>query len=39
MTPWYPSVKIIKQKILNDWEYVFEQLNDEIKVIHKKKFN
>jgi ADP-heptose:LPS heptosyltransferase/Tfp pilus assembly protein PilF len=39
ITPWYPSVKIIKQKKLNDWEYVFEQLNDEIKVIHKKKFN
>ena len=38
-TPWYPSVKIIKQKKLNDWEYVFDQLYDEIKVIHKKKFN
>ena len=33
------QIKIIKQKKLNDWEYVFEQLNDEIKVIHKKKFN
>ena len=39
ITPWYPSVKIIKQKKLNDWEYVFDQLYDEIKVIHKKKFN
>lgn len=38
-TPWYPSVKIIKQKKLNDWEYVFDQLNDEIKIIHKTKFN
>ena len=38
-TPWYPSVKIIKQKKFNDWEYVFDKLNDEIKVIHKKKFN
>ena len=39
ITPWYPSVKIIKQKKLNDWEYVFDQLNDEIKFIHKTKFN
>jgi ADP-heptose:LPS heptosyltransferase len=39
ITPWYPSVRIIKQKKLNDWEYVFDQLNDEIKVIHKTKFN
>ena len=38
-TPWYPSVKIIKQKKLNDWGPVFDQLNDEIKFIHKKKFN
>jgi len=38
-TPWYPSVKIIKQKKLNDWEYVFDRLNDELKVIHKKRFN
>ena len=38
-TPWYPSVKIIKQKKLNDWEYVFDQLYDEIKVIYKIKFN
>jgi uroporphyrinogen-III synthase len=28
-----------KQKKLNDWEHVFDQLNDEIKVIHKTKFN
>ena len=39
VTPWYPSVKIIKQKKFNDWEYVFNQLNDEIKFIHKTKFN
>lgn len=39
ITPWYPSVKIIKPKKLNDWEYVFDQLNDEVKFIHKKKFN
>lgn len=39
ITPWYPSVKIIKQKKFNDWEYVFDQLYDEIKVIYKIKFN
>jgi len=38
-TPWYPSVRIIKQKKLNDWGSVFDQLNDEIKLIYKKKFN
>ena len=38
-TPWYPSVKIIKQKKFNDWEYVFDQLNYEIKLVYKKKFN
>jgi hypothetical protein len=38
-TPWYPSVKIIKQKKFNNWEYVFDQLSVEIEVIHKKKFN
>lgn len=39
ITPWYPSVRIIKAKKLNGWEYVFDQLIDEIKIIHKKKFN
>jgi len=39
ITPWYPSVKIIKQKKFNDWEYVFDQLSVEIEVIYKKKFN
>jgi ADP-heptose:LPS heptosyltransferase len=38
-TPWYPSVKIIKQKEFNNWQHVFDQLEDEIRIIHKKKFN
>ena len=27
-TIWYPSVKIIKQNILNNWDNVFTQLNE-----------
>ena len=27
-TVWYPSVKIIKQKILNNWDNVFSELNE-----------
>jgi len=37
-TPWYPSVKIIKQKEFNNWQYVFDQLNNEITRIHEQKF-
>jgi len=37
-TIWYPSVKIIKQKKLNDWDSVFKDLNLEVKNIYKDKF-
>ena len=33
-TVWYPSVKIIKQKKLNDWDNVFEELQ---KILEDKK--
>ena len=33
-TIWYPSVKIIKQKKLNDWDNVFEELQ---KILEDKK--
>ena len=34
---WYPSVKIIKQKNFNSWNYVFENLIMEVEKIYKKK--
>ena len=36
-TPWYPSIKIIKQKKLNDWSTVFTSLKNEIEVYVNKK--
>ena len=38
-TYWYPSVQIIKQQELNNWETVFEQLIRKLKSTYKEKFN
>ena len=36
-TPWYPSVRILRQKKFNSWELVFENLSKEIEFILNKK--
>ena len=36
-TVWYPSVKIIKQKKINDWENVVKKLVEEVFLIKSKK--
>ncbi len=38
-TVWYPSVRIIKQKSINNWQFVFDNLFKDIKDIYYKKFN
>ena len=38
-TPWYPSIKIIKQKKLNDWGPVFSSLKNELEIYLNKKIN
>ena len=38
-TPWYPSIKIIKQKKLNDWGPVFSSLKNELEIHLNKKIN
>lgn len=38
-TIWYPSIKIIKQKKLNDWQTVFNELEIIISNLSRKKFN
>lgn len=38
-TPWYPSIKIIKQKKLNDWTPVLSSLKNEIEIYLNKKLN
>jgi tetratricopeptide (TPR) repeat protein len=38
-TVWYPSVKIIKQKKINNWQFVFDNLFKNIQDIYYKKFN
>jgi len=37
-TVWYPTVKIIKQKKINDWESVFKNLELELQDMYKNKF-
>lgn len=32
-SPWYPTMKLLMQPCLNDWESVFRKLCDEIKVL------
>ena len=34
-TEWYPSVKLFRQKNLNDWDYVFEEIYEEIMRSHE----
>ena len=36
-TPWYPSVRILRQKKFNSWKLVFDNLNKEIEFILNKK--
>ena len=38
-TPWYPSIKIIKQKKLNEWSPVFSSLKNELEMYLNKKLN
>ncbi len=37
-TFWYPSIKIIKQKKINEWNFVFEKLEGELMNLYKNKF-
>ena len=37
-TSWYPSIKIIKQKKINEWNFVFEKLEVELMNLYNKKF-
>ena len=37
-TFWYPSIKIIKQKKINEWNFVFEKLEVELMNLYKNKF-
>ena len=37
-TFWYPSIKIIKQKKINEWNFVFEKLEVELMNLYNKKF-
>ena len=38
-TVWYPSVRIIKQKRINNWQFVFDNLLKDIQNIYHKRFN
>jgi len=38
-TVWYPSVKIIKQKKINNWQFVFDRLLEHLQNIYSQKFN
>ena len=38
-TVWYPSVRIIKQKKMNNWQFVLDNLFKDIQDIYYKKFN
>ena len=37
-TFWYPSIKIIKQKKINEWSFVFEKLEAELMNLYNNKF-
>ena len=37
-TFWYPSIKIIKQKKINEWNFVFEKLEAELMNLYNNKF-
>ena len=38
-TVWYPSVRIIKQKKINNWQFVFDNLFKDVENIYYQKFN
>jgi hypothetical protein len=38
-TVWYPSVRIRKQKMINNWQFVFDNLYKDIQDIYYKKFD
>ena len=38
-TVWYPSVRIIKQKTMNNWQFVLDNLFKDIQDIYYRKFN
>jgi len=38
-TVWYPSVRIIKQKKINNWQFVFDNLHKEFENIYYQKLN
>ena len=37
-TPWYSSIKIFRQKSLDNWDSVINQIKDELKITYNTKY-